>query len=87
MTRSVVARGDNGRWQPNYSHILGGMTAGAISNLYHPGRERGLALTFENAALGIGFTAAGNLVREFVLRGITHGVDDFNQGDKSSQKR
>ena len=32
MTRSVVSRGDNGRWQPNYSHILGGMTAGAISN-------------------------------------------------------
>jgi hypothetical protein len=82
MTRSVVARGDNGKWQPNYSHILGGMTAGAISNLYHPGRERGAALTFENAGLGIGFTAAGNLVREFVLRGITHGVAEFNQGEK-----
>ena len=82
MTRSVVARGDNGKWQPNYSHVLGGMTAGAISNLYHPGRERGAALTFENAGLGIGFTAAGNLVREFVLRRITHGVADFNQGEK-----
>ena len=82
MTRSVVARGDNGKWQPNYSHILGGMTAGAISNLYHPSRERGFGLTFENAGLGIGFTAAGNLVREFVLRRITHGVADFNQGEK-----
>ena len=43
---------------------------------------RGGTLTFENAGLGIGFTAAGNLVREFVLRRITHGVADFNQGEK-----
>ncbi|ADW69725.1 carboxypeptidase-like regulatory domain-containing protein [Granulicella tundricola] len=86
MTRSVVARGDNGKWQPNYSHILGGMTAGAISNLYHPASSRGAALTFENAGLGIGFTAAGNLVREFVLRGVTHKVPTYEQGDKSSGK-
>ena len=82
MTRSVVARGDNGKWQPNYSHILGGMTAGAISNLYYPDKERGAGLTFENAALGIGFTALGNLVREFGLRHITHGVPSFNNGQK-----
>ncbi len=82
MTRSVVARGDNGKWQPNYSHIMGGLTAGAISNLYHPGSERGAGLTFENAGLGIGFTAAGNLVREFVLRRVTHGIAPFNNGQK-----
>lgn len=82
MTRSVVARGDNGKSQPNYSHILGGMTAGAISNLYHAEDERGARLTFENAGLGIGFTAAGNLVREFVLRKITHDVPEFEQGQK-----
>jgi hypothetical protein len=83
MSRSIITRGDNGKSQPNYSHILGGMTAGAISNLYHPGSVRGAALTFENAGLGIGFTAAANLVREFVLRKVTHGVADFNQGDKA----
>ncbi|MGI4852959.1 MAG: carboxypeptidase-like regulatory domain-containing protein [Janthinobacterium lividum] len=83
MTRSVVARGDNGKWQPNYSHILGGMTAGAISNLYYSEKERGARLTFENAALGIGFTALANLVREFGLRRITHGVPSFNNGQKA----
>ncbi len=82
FTRSVVARGDNGKWQPNYSHILGSMTAGAISNLYYPGRERGVGLTFQNAALGIGFTGVGNVVREFALRHITHGVATYNQGQK-----
>ena len=82
MTRSVIARGDSGKWQPNYSHILGGMTAGAISNLYYPSKERGVSLTFQNAGLGIGFTAGGNLVREFLLRRITHGVAPFNNGQK-----
>lgn len=64
-------------------HILGGMTAGAISNLYHSEDERGARLTFENSGLGIGFTAAGNLVREFVLRKITHDVPEFEQGQKA----
>lgn len=82
MTRSVVARGDNGKWQANYSHILGGLTAGAVSNLYYPDKERGVRLTFENAALGIGFTALGNLVREFGLRHVTHGVAVYNNGQK-----
>jgi hypothetical protein len=80
MTRSVVARGDNGKWQPGYSHILGSLSAGAISNLYHPGSDRGASLTFENALIGIGSAAAGNLVREFVLRKIVHGVPDFDTG-------
>jgi Carboxypeptidase regulatory-like domain len=81
MTRSVVARGDNGRWQPGYSHVLGSLAAGAISNLYHPGSDRGASLTFENAGIGIGSAAVSNLVREFLLRKIVRGVPDFEQGD------
>lgn len=87
MTRSVVSRGDNGKWQPNYSHILGGMSAGAISNLYYPGKERGVRLTFENAALGLLFTGFGNVVREFALRRVTHGVPAYNQGQKPVPKK
>ena len=36
ITNSVICKGDNGRWQPNYSSILGGLAAGGISNLYYP---------------------------------------------------
>ena len=82
FTRSFVARGDNGKWQPNYSHVMGSLSAGAISNLYYPGKERGVRLTFENAALGLAFTGVGNVVREFALRHITHGVAPYNQGQK-----
>jgi hypothetical protein len=37
---AVVCKGDNGRWQVNYSNILGSLAAGAISNLYYPAQNR-----------------------------------------------
>ncbi|HTA59495.1 MAG TPA: carboxypeptidase-like regulatory domain-containing protein, partial [Candidatus Baltobacteraceae bacterium] len=58
IANSVICKGDNGHWQTNYSAILGGLAAGGISNLYYPSTDRGAGLTFENAAIGIGATAA-----------------------------
>ena len=72
IANSVICKGDNGRWQPNYSAIIGGLGAGGISNLYYPPQNRnGASLTFENAAIGTGFGAAGNLIEEFFLRKLT----------------
>lgn len=69
---SVVCKGDNGRWQPNYSNIVGNLAAGGISNIYYPSADRdGFGLTFENAAIGIGASAATNLLQEFVIRRLT----------------
>ncbi|HET7105426.1 MAG TPA: carboxypeptidase-like regulatory domain-containing protein [Candidatus Acidoferrum sp.] len=71
IANSVICKGDNGHWQPSYSAILGGLAAGGISNLYYPASDRGAGLTFENAAIGIGATAAANLLQEFVIRKLT----------------
>jgi hypothetical protein len=71
IANSVICKGDNGHWQPNYSTILGGLAAGGISNLYYPSSDRGAGLTFENAAIGIGATAAANILQEFVIRKLT----------------
>jgi len=72
VVMSVVCKGDNGNWQVNYSGILGGLAAGAISNLYYPPQDRdGVQLTFENAAIGIGGGAATNLFQEFLIRKLT----------------
>jgi hypothetical protein len=72
IANSVICKGDNGRWQPNYSDILGGLAAGGISNLYYPAQDRnGAALTFENAAIEIGATAAANFLQEFLIRKLT----------------
>ncbi len=75
VANSVICKGDNGRWQPNYSAILGSLAAGGISNLYYPEKDRqGASLTFENAAIGIGATAAANLIQEFILKKFTSNV-------------
>jgi Carboxypeptidase regulatory-like domain len=72
MANSVICKGDNGRWQANYSNILGSLAAGGISNLYYPAQDRnGAGLTFENGAIGIGATAIANLFQEFVVRKFT----------------
>jgi len=72
IANSVICKGDNGRWQANYSNMLGNLAAGALSNLYYPAQNRdGAGLTFENAAIGIGSTALANLVEEFLMRKLT----------------
>jgi hypothetical protein len=71
VANSVICKGDNRRWQPNYSSILGGLASGGISNLYYPANDRGVGLTFENALIGIGANAAANVFEEFLVRKLT----------------
>ncbi len=75
IATSVVCKGDNGRWQPDYSDIGGTLIAGGFSNLYYPASDRnGVGLTFENALIGIGASAASHLIQEFVLRKFTSNI-------------
>jgi len=79
IANSVICKGDNGRWQANYSNILGNLAAGGISNLYYPANDRnGAGLTFENAAIGIGASAVANLFQEFVIRKLTPKVPNHD---------
>lgn len=72
IAMSFVCKGDSGRWQPNYSGILGSLAAGGISNLYYPAEDRNsAALTFDNTAIGIGSNAISNLLQEFVIPKLT----------------
>lgn len=72
IAASVMCKGDDGHWQPNYSGILGSLAAGGISNLYYPQQNRDdLAVTFENTAIGVGFTAGANILQEFVVPKFT----------------
>jgi hypothetical protein len=75
LANAVICKGDNGHWQVNYSGILGSLAAGGISNLYYPAQQRnGATLTFENALIGIGATAATNILQEFVIKKLTPSV-------------
>ena len=84
LANSVICKGDNRRWQANYSGILGALASGGLSNLYYPSTDRdGLGLTFENALIGIGQGAAANILQEFVIRKLTPKLP--NQGPPKSQ--
>ncbi len=74
LANSVICKGDNGRWQFNYSGIMGGLMSGAISNLYYPPIDRGAGLLFQGEAIGIGATAASNLFQEFLVPKLTPGL-------------
>lgn len=71
LANSVICKGDNGHWQANYSGILGSLAAGGISTAYYPKNDRDAGLVFQNALIGIGATAAANVLQEFVIRKLT----------------
>jgi len=72
MAHGVICKGDNGHWQPNYSSALGSLAAGGLSNLYYPAANRnGIGLTFQNTAIGLGGSAIGGVVQEFLLHKVT----------------
>ena len=82
LATSVICKGDNGHWQANYSAILGSLASGGISNFYYPAKDReGATLTIENTLIGIGTTAAANILQEFVIRKLTPNIPSHNQGN------
>ncbi|HEY1809310.1 MAG TPA: carboxypeptidase-like regulatory domain-containing protein [Acidobacteriaceae bacterium] len=71
---AFICRGDNGKPEFDFSHIGGDFAAAGLSNLYYPEANEGATLIFTNGLIEIGGMAGTNLIREFVLRGITSHV-------------
>jgi hypothetical protein len=72
ISTAVICRGDNGKWQPNYSSIGGDIAAGAIAELYYPKTDdNGATKVIENGLIGALLDGAGNLVQEFLLKRFT----------------
>jgi hypothetical protein len=67
-----IARGDNGKSQPNYSSMGGDLGSAALSNLYFPKQNRGVSLVFSQFALGTGERLGANVAQEFLLSRFTH---------------
>ena len=71
MFSPFVARGDNGKWQPNYSSLGGDLAASALANLYYPRSNRGAGLVFGNFAIGTAERIGASLAQEFLLGRFT----------------
>jgi len=76
----IVTRADNGHLQPNYSHMLGSASAGAMSSVYHPASDSAGYLAALNFAIGLGTHGGQALIREFVLPRFTTHVPDYAKG-------
>lgn len=71
LSNAVIRKGDNGRYQPDYSGIIGAFASGAISYTYYPPADRGAGLLVRNAMIDIGSGAVAGVFQEFVLRRFT----------------
>jgi hypothetical protein len=71
LTNPFICKGDNGRWQPNYSSLGGYVASGALANTYYPESNRGPGLVFSTTFIDIAANMANSLLQEFVLRKLT----------------
>jgi hypothetical protein len=71
LSSAFICKGDNGRWQPNYSTMGGDLGSAAISMAYYPEVDRGAGMVFESFLIGTAERMATNLAQEFLLRRFT----------------
>ena len=81
LANSVICKGDNGHWQPNYSSIAGNLAAGGISNLYYPANDRnGIGTVVGTALIRLGETAVANIFQEFISPKVTRNIPGGGAG-------
>jgi hypothetical protein len=68
---AFVCKGDNGRWQPDYSDVIGGAAASQVSRLYYPYTSRPWLRLFHDVLEGFGGRAEDHLLEQFVVRRFT----------------
>lgn len=71
LSRSVIAKGDNGNWQPNYSNVFGNLAASGITDTYLPPKNRDVGFVFQTAGIRVLETAVANVFQEFISRKVT----------------
>jgi len=72
----AICRGDNGRWEPNYSFVVGNLASGALSNVYYPAGNRGWATTIKGGAISSLQGISGRLMQEFLMKRVSRGVTE-----------
>jgi hypothetical protein len=72
LASPFICKGDNGKWQGNYSYIAGNLAGAGIANLYYPAVDRdGPGAVLETAFVRFGENALSAVFQEFVFRKFT----------------
>jgi hypothetical protein len=80
LASSVICKGDNGHWQPNYSNIAGSFGGAGLETLYLPANDRrGSGFIFSAAAIRLAETSLAGVMQEFIL-------PKFTPNHRSSQR-
>ena len=82
MLSPFIARGDNGRWEPNYSTIGGDLMSSALSNIYYPHANRGPKLVFGDFAISTAGRVGASLAQEFIISKFIRRGDHTRQAQK-----
>jgi carboxypeptidase family protein len=69
-SNSIRCKGDNGRWQINYSNIAGAFGGAAVSSTLYPTNNRGMFI-LSNGFLRMGESSLAGVVQEFVVRKLS----------------
>jgi Carboxypeptidase regulatory-like domain len=72
VSNSIICKGDNGRWQPNYSNMAGSFAGAAISSTYYPTKNQGMVV-LSNGFIRMGESSLAGVVQEFVVRKLMKG--------------
>ena len=72
ISSPFFCKGDNMRWQPNYSNVGGAFASAGISYLYYPEtNHNGAGLVFQNSMIRLGEMSFEGVLQEFVIRRLT----------------
>jgi carboxypeptidase family protein len=72
VANSVICKGDNGRWQPNYSNVIGSFAGAGLQVLYIPANDRrGSGFVVSAAFLRLGETSLAGVLQEFLFSKLT----------------
>ncbi len=72
LSWSFRCKGDNGKWQINYSSLLGDIASASISNLYYPKAiSNSPGETVKYSVLGLASQGVNALLQEFLFKKIT----------------
>jgi len=65
---SFICKGDNGKWQPNYSNVIGSFAGAGLEAAYIPARDRqGSGFVVSGALIRLAETSLAGVLQEFVL--------------------
>jgi len=76
LASPFMCKGDNERWQPNYSYVVGNFAAAGIADSYYPSSNQGAGQVVETALIRLGENAVASVFQELIVRKLTPKVSN-----------